>query len=89
MLSPFQPAGNPYKDLYGKLTGGSARNGDPFRLQVHEKGGMLLVLKYMEGKKILSYRFVKRPEGLSETFYGCEKVVKSFWFYYLFTFQRK
>lgn len=42
---------------------------------------MLLVLKYMGGKKILSYRFVKRPEVLSETFYGCEKVAKSFWFY--------
>ena len=69
--------------------GGSARNGDPFRLQVHEKAGMLLVLKNMKGKNILSYRFVKRPEVLSETFYGCEKVVKSFWFYYLFTFQRK
>ena len=57
-------------------TGASARNGDPFRPQVHEKAGMLLVLEYMEGKKILSYRFVKRPEGLSEAFYGCEKVVK-------------
>lgn len=34
---------------------------------------MLLVLKYMEGKKILSYRFVKRPEGLSETFMAVKK----------------
>ena len=46
-----------------------------FRLQVHKRV-RIYRLKYTKGYENLSFWSVKRPEGLTNAFYGCEKVKK-------------
>ena len=46
-----------------------------FRLQVYKRVGIYW-LKYIKGYENLSFRSVKRPEGLTNAFYGWEKVKK-------------
>ena len=54
--------------------------GTNFRLQVYERVAILLV-EVQEGKSVIQVE--KRPKRASyqtDTFYGCEKVEKTFWF---------
>ena len=46
-----------------------------FRLQVHKRV-RIYRLKYTKGYENLSFWSVKRPEGLTNAFHGCEKVKK-------------
>ena len=46
-----------------------------FSLQVYKRV-RIYRLKYIKGHENLSFWSVKRPEGLTNAFYGCEKVKK-------------
>ena len=46
-----------------------------FTLQVYKRVGICW-LKYIKGYENLSFRSIKRPKGLTNAFYGCEKVKK-------------
>ena len=49
--------------------------------------GFHLMMKYVKGKGNLSFLVGKKdPKGLTDAFYGCEKVEKPFGFCGLFTF---
>ena len=59
-----------------------------FRLhKVYERVGISLVLNERVGKSFISV--IKRPKGLTDTFYGCEKVEKTFWLCDILIFQRQ
>ena len=60
-----------------------------FRLhKVYERVGIsLTVLDERVGKSVISV--VRRPKGLTYTFYGCEKVEKTFWLCDILIFQRQ
>ena len=47
-------------------------------------GGVLPVMKYIKGQRNLSFKSVKRPKRLTDSFFGCGKVKKMFWFSNLF-----
>ena len=64
--------GNPYNGPYGEAP---PKRKTLFRLQVYKRVGIYW-LKYIKGYENLSLRSVKRPEGLTNAFYGCEKVKK-------------
>ena len=42
--------------------------------------GVLPVMKYIKGQRNLSFQSVKRPKRLTDSFFGCGKVKKMFWF---------
>ena len=54
------------------IRGGSAQKEN---LQVYKRVEIYW-LKYIKGYENLSFRSVKRPEELTNAFYGCEKVKK-------------
>ena len=41
-------------------------------------GGVLPVMKYIKGQRNLSFWSVKRPKRLTDAFFGCGKVKKTF-----------
>ena len=55
--------------------------------KVYERVGISLVLDERVGKSFISV--IKRPKGLTDTFYGCEKVEKTFWLCDILIFQRQ
>ena len=59
------PGGNPYNGR-----GGSARQG--YLLQASG------IWKGREGKSLISVCVEKGPKGLTDAFYGCEKIEKTF-----------
>ena len=63
--------GTPYNGPYGEAP---PKKKTLFRFQVYKRVAIYR-LKYI-GYENLSFRSVKRPEGLTNAFYGCEKVKK-------------
>ena len=72
ILKRTRGGGDPYNGPYGEAP---PKRKTLFRLQVYKRVGIYW-LKYIKGYENLSFRSVKRPEGLTNAFYGCEKVKK-------------
>ena len=47
-------------------------------------GVVLPVMKYIKGQRNLSFQSVKRSKRVTDGFFGCGKVKKTFWFSNLF-----
>ena len=64
------PGGTPYNGLYGEAP---PERGTFFRLQVHKRVGISLVVIYGRAEKSVISVGKKAKKGITDAFYGCQK----------------